>query len=106
MELIIIMIISQQNLPPHNHTGKVVVNGANGTESTPQTGASLGKPGVTMGRATTDVNAYNNGEPNVILGDGSVQTNNTGGGQSINKRSPYIGMYWCIALQGIYPSRN
>lgn len=26
--------------------------------------------------------------------------------QSINIRSPYLGMVWCVALQGIFPSRN
>lgn len=29
-----------------------------------------------------------------------------GGGQSFNIRSPYLGMYYIIALVGIYPSRN
>lgn len=28
------------------------------------------------------------------------------GGQTIDNRQPYLGLRWCIALQGIYPSRN
>ena len=31
---------------------------------------------------------------------------NTGGGQSVQKRSPYLGLYQCISLQGIFPSRS
>lgn len=30
----------------------------------------------------------------------------TGGGQPISIRSPYLGISYCIALQGIFPSRN
>lgn len=30
----------------------------------------------------------------------------TGGGQAVQKRSPYLGGRWCIAIQGTYPSRN
>ena len=33
-------------------------------------------------------------------------TPNTGGSQSINNMQPYLGLYYVIALQGIYPSRN
>jgi len=31
---------------------------------------------------------------------------NTGGGQSVPTQSPYLGVYWCIATVGIFPSRN
>lgn len=30
----------------------------------------------------------------------------TGNGEPIQKRSPYLAMKWCVALQGIFPSRN
>ncbi len=30
----------------------------------------------------------------------------TGGGQAIGKVSPFLAMRWCVALQGIFPSRN
>ena len=36
----------------------------------------------------------------------SDMAQNTGGGQSVSKRSPYLGLYQCIALQGTYPSRS
>jgi len=31
---------------------------------------------------------------------------NTGGNQPVEFRSPYLGMMWCIAVQGVFPSRN
>ena len=31
---------------------------------------------------------------------------NTGGGQGHNNIQPYLAIYWCIALTGIFPSRN
>ena len=30
----------------------------------------------------------------------------SGGGQPHNNRSPYLAVYFAIALQGIFPSRN
>ncbi|MAP80541.1 MAG: phage tail protein [Aequorivita sp.] len=33
-------------------------------------------------------------------------TANTGGNIPVNIRNPYVGIYYCIALVGIYPSRN
>ena len=30
----------------------------------------------------------------------------TGGNQPFSLRSPYLGLMWCIALEGIYPSRD
>lgn len=31
---------------------------------------------------------------------------NTGGGLSVNNMQPYLALYYCIALEGIFPSRN
>ena len=36
----------------------------------------------------------------------SVTVANTGGSRSHQNRSPYLGMRACVALQGIFPSRN
>ena len=45
---------------------------------------------------------------NVALASGSVNVtvNNNGGGQSFSIMQPALGMYICIAMTGIYPSRN
>lgn len=38
------------------------------------------------------------------FGENTIQ--NTGGGQSHENRSPFLTVTWCIALQGIFPSRS
>jgi microcystin-dependent protein len=30
----------------------------------------------------------------------------TGGGQPFDNRAPYLGMQWCIALEGVFPPRD
>jgi microcystin-dependent protein len=40
------------------------------------------------------------------LDGGVISTQNTGGGQAHDNRQPYLAMTTCIALQGIFPSRN
>lgn len=47
---------------------------------------------------------YQAGPPNKTMG--SEMITETGGGQAINKRSPYLAMKWCVALTGVFPSRN
>ena len=41
-------------------------------------------------------------------GDGSVMdpTTTTGGSQPHNNMQPYLVLNYCIAIEGIYPSRN
>lgn len=36
----------------------------------------------------------------------SAAVANTGGSQSHNNMQPYLGIYFCMALQGLYPSRS
>ena len=51
----------------------------------------------------------NNGKPYAVSGNGFMGENsvlNTGGGQAHNNMQPYLTMNYCIALQGLFPSRN
>ncbi|MFT3812835.1 MAG: tail fiber protein [Acidovorax sp.] len=36
----------------------------------------------------------------------AAPTSAVGGNQPVNVRAPYLGVVWCIAVQGIFPSRN
>lgn len=53
-------------------------------------------------------------EGNLLTHDGNnwvakdliLTTNNTGGGQSFNNMQPYLTIRFCIALVGLYPTRN
>lgn len=47
---------------------------------------------------------YHDGPPTRTMDPGMIA--NTGGSQAFDIRDPYLGLTICIALQGIYPSRN
>lgn len=36
----------------------------------------------------------------------AAPTQAVGGNQPVNLRAPYLGVVWCIAVQGVFPSRN
>jgi microcystin-dependent protein len=56
-------------------------------------------PGESGGNAM-----YGFGTPNTNLAPDVI--NNTGGSQPHENRMPYNALNFCIALQGIFPSRN
>ncbi len=53
--------------------------------------------------ALSTASAYATGTPNTTLGAG---TSSVGSGQPHNNMAPYLTINFCIALQGIFPSRN
>lgn len=94
--------LGTQNLPNHTHRAGIRTNLGPADTPRPQ-----GNSFVVAGR-----NAYNTDEPRAI-GDGprfmhpnTIYMEPTGGGQAINSRSPYQVTRKCIALVGVYPSRN
>jgi microcystin-dependent protein len=89
--------ISSGQMPLHTHTFSGTT--ANGGKAKPANGAALG---------TNSQGAFFYGPSN-----GSTTTINvgtvspyTGGNLPHENRQPYLVINWCIALQGIYPSRN
>lgn len=94
--------LTTANMPSHNHG--FAVSSSKATQSSATTGTSIGAPGTTSGRTFTPVDGYNTTTPDVVMNAASIQNN--GGGQSFNSMNPYIVVNWCIALVGIYPSRN
>ena len=83
------------NLPAHTHPVAVPVSGAAGEESTANGNYIAGHAGAFNEDATAGQNlaSFNSG-------------NNTTTNSSFNNRSPFLGMFYIIALQGIFPSRN
>ena len=48
---------------------------------------------------------YSSQAPNVAMNATAISL--TGGGQPLNiPPQPYLGLYYCIALQGFFPPRN
>jgi microcystin-dependent protein len=82
------------NLPAHSHALNATAQPA--THAAPATDRALA--------ATQNAGTYTAGPPNTSLVPGSVGL--TGNNVPFSVRNPYLGMRWCIALQGIYPSRN
>ena len=61
-------------------------------------------PGGALHANSAAGNIYSTGTANATMN--SAMIGNTGGSQALNIRSPFLGIYMCIALTGIYPSRN
>ena len=90
--------ISQGNLPNHNHSLNLTipVNTGNGDENNAQNNVI----------ATHDNAFSEDASAGANLAPVAGTTNSTGGSQAFNVRDPFLGLNYCIALTGIYPSRN
>lgn len=89
-----VTLITNQ-LPSHNHTVTIAVNSSEGGANSPA-GGFLGKADPGPYAATTD---------NSIMG-AQPPTGLTGGNQPVPILQPYLTLQYCIALEGIFPSRN
>jgi len=95
-------ILNVNQLPPHDHP--FLVSSANATQSAATGGSSIATPGVQSGRTFTPGYGFNSSTPNTVLNAASIS--NTGSASAVNNMQPYVGMYWIIALVGLYPSRS
>jgi len=91
-----ITTLTVSNMPSHTHTGNVVAEGAVAGGSNPTNNMFGASPNYVAPGAAANKN----------MSTQSLHLNNTGGGQAFSNRSPYLGIYVSIALQGIFPSRN
>jgi microcystin-dependent protein len=86
--------------PPHSHPFPAVA--AQATTNAPS--GALPAEAHGSGRGAFPVNIYAALQTAVPLAPGQVAP--AGGGQPHNNVQPYLTLNWCIALQGIYPSRS
>jgi microcystin-dependent protein len=89
--------VQSTQMPVHTHT----FSGTNstGTSNKPVSGAALGTSragGGYYGTATSSVTPLNVGTVSLYSGGSQPHTN----------MQPYQAINWCVALAGIYPSRN
>jgi microcystin-dependent protein len=86
--------------PLHSHLINADNNGTTGGTSTPGSGVTLGA-GYANEAGSPAVNIYSSAAPTIAMGSlGST------GGQPHENRMPFQALNYCIALQGIFPSRN
>lgn len=78
------------------------VSSANATQNAATNGASIATPGAISGRTFAATAGFNASSPDITLNNATV----SGNGQSVNNMQPSLGLYWVIATQGVYPSRN
>ncbi|MGV6812977.1 MAG: phage tail protein [Brevirhabdus sp.] len=91
--------LTAAEMPSHNHL--VNVTNQSGDRGGPA-GDFLAVPFLLP--TSSRLKLFHNGPANKTMDPAMI--GNTGGGQAVNKRSPYLTMRWCVAVQGIFPSRN
>lgn len=97
--------VNLSQLPQHNHGLQVrdaapgVVNGNVGTAT-----KFLAQGLAVIAGGNQPVNLYGTGAVSQSMAPTS--TSNLGGSQPHNNMMPYLTLNFCIALQGIFPSRN
>lgn len=87
--------LSTGNLPSHNHGIAVPVSTETGEESSPANNYIAAR-----------TNGFKSTSNATLNGSTAVSTTNTGGNLPVNIDNPYLGIYACIAIQGLFPSRN
>jgi len=90
------MTLTTNNLPPHNHTPDLMATTSGASTSAPAGAALASAANIYAGRAAMD-------SP---MPDTAVTVAATGGSRSFGIMQPSQGILTCIALYGIYPSRN
>lgn len=84
--------ITINQMPAHNHMVSCFADDANSAVPTANV------------LANAPSNMYATVAPNNLMNP--VMINNTGGSQPISLLQPYLTLNYCIALEGIFPSRN
>ncbi|MCB2154814.1 tail fiber protein [bacterium] len=84
--------LSASEMPQHSHALNAV------SEQGTQTAA------LNNNLAESSLPIYGTMSNSASMGSGTVA--NAGGGQAHNNMQPYLALNFCIALQGLFPSRN
>lgn len=101
------VVLTSNNLPPHTHTVTASAAEYGSLTQAPETDWTLGAAASVSDERTpviTPVRMY--GPPNPTHPVQSAPTSSTGAGSPIPTMPPSLCLSFCIALQGIYPTRN
>lgn len=86
--------LTSTQIPQHNHGINAYVPAS---ASTPVVNGALSQPAISANRP------FASGAPNTTFAPNMI-TPSQGGGFPHENQQPYLGVNFCIALQGIYPS--
>ncbi len=99
--------VTQSEMPAHLHVlnANTTAPGATAAASVPgNTKVLAPATGSLQGGQTANVSLY--GPPNSLVGMAPASVSNIGGSQPHENRQPFQVVSFCIALVGIFPSRN
>ena len=89
--------LTQNTIPGHTHTAKLHGDGAVGSTGNPSGGTLASAPFDFYGKPPS-TNAPMHSSTVTVTGGGSAQSH--------ENRQPYLAINFCVALFGVYPSRN
>lgn len=89
--------LTTSNLPAHTHVGTL--------KAVPTAGNTVTPTGNSLALAPAGTNIYSTSTPSNNMNAGDVVLQATGGGQAISHQSPALVLRYCIATEGIFPSR-
>ncbi len=89
--------LNAAQLPAHTHSAQLrAVSAAGNTDS----------PAGALSAKLARSNIYSSGAADTTMSASAITIGAAGNGQPFAIRNPYLGLRYCIALQGIFPSRN
>ena len=106
--------VTQAQMPSHTHGASTAVTADVKARATNQRADAASPAGNVLGRTGSGGEVYHAAPADQDMAADAIEANvsatttvsPTGGGQPVNVRDPYLAMNWCIAVEGIYPSRN
>ncbi|MFN0314574.1 MAG: phage tail protein [Burkholderiales bacterium] len=90
-----VVTLSPQQMPAHTHAARALAG--NGNSKVAQNNVWAKDAGVSSA-------TYSSAVPDANMSAQAIA--NAGGSQPHENRPPYLAVNWCIALEGIFPSRN
>jgi microcystin-dependent protein len=94
------LILNEMAAGGHTHSISATNNGTASGTNVPSAAVTLGS-GYSSETGSPPVNIYSSAAPTIVMGS-LAQV----GGQPHENRMPFLALNYCIALQGIFPSRN
>lgn len=92
--------LTLNNLPSHNHSGTININNTAPADSGNPTGNHQARSRTLIYEDTEGLT------PGATMAPGTLAIDNNGGGQAFSNVDPHQVVNFCVALTGIFPSRN